>query len=121
MSQSKVAIEYSSSSQINFPSEESKGKDTKLHLEYPNGIHSIRVISPIEVIVPSGEEIFESEAEEKPVTAEKKPFTAEAKEMDESNKIDTLPPANDNGEDFFSSLVKQIEGFFKSIFDSISR
>ena len=104
-----------------FPSEESKGKDTKLHLEYPNGIHSIRVISPIEVIVPSGEEIFESEAEEKPVTAEKKPFTAEAKEMDESNKIDTLPPANDNGEDFFSSLVKQIEGFFKSIFDSISR
>jgi len=111
-----------------FPSEESKGKDTKLHLEYPNGIHSIRIISPIEVIVPSGEEIFESQTEEKPVTAEEKsvtaeekPFTAEAKEMDDSIKIDTLPPANDNGEDFFSSLVKQIEAFFKSIFGSISR
>ena len=82
----------------------------------------------MESLIHSGEEIFENETEEKPVTAEKKPvtaekkpFTAEAKEMDESIKIDTLPPTNDNGKDFFSSLFQQIEGFFKSIFGSISR
>ncbi len=111
-----------------FPSEKSNPDNTELHLEYPNGIHILQVISPMDSLIHSGEEIFESEteekpvtAEEKPVTAEEKPFTAEAKEMDESIKIDTLPPANDNGEDFFSSLVKQIEAFFKSIFGSISR
>ena len=125
-----------------FPSEKSNPDNTELHLEYPNGIHILQVISPMDSLIHSGEEIFESQTEEKPVTAEEKPvtveekpvtaeeksvtaeekpFTAEAKEMDESIKIDTLPPANDNGEDFFSSLIRQIEGFFKSIFGSISR
>jgi len=65
-----------------FPSEESTGKETKLHLEYTNGVHSIRVISPIEATVPSGEEVVVSGSEEKPVKTEER-------EMEETIKTKT--------------------------------
>ena len=55
-----------------FPSEDSTGKETKLHLEYTNGIHSIRVISPVEV-TRSTEEIVETDVEAKPEKTEVSP------------------------------------------------
>ena len=64
-----------------FPSEESTGKETKLHLEYTNGVHSIRVISPIEA-TRSTEEIVETGVEDKPDTTEKR-------ELEETIKTDT--------------------------------
>jgi len=55
-----------------FPSEDSTGKETKLHLEYTNGLHSIRIISPVEV-TRSTEEIVETDVEAKPEKTEVSP------------------------------------------------
>jgi len=47
-----------------FPTEEKSGQSTKLHFEYTNGLHNIRVVSPIDTTVPQTGQGIESEFEQ---------------------------------------------------------
>jgi len=47
-----------------FPTEEKIGQSTVLHFEYTNGLHNIRVISPVDTTVPQTGQGIESEFEE---------------------------------------------------------
>jgi len=47
-----------------FPTEEKSGQSTMLHFEYTNGLHNIRVISPIDTTVPQTGQGIESEFEQ---------------------------------------------------------
>ena len=47
-----------------FPTEEKIGQSTKLHFEYTNGLHNIRVISPVDTTVPQTGQGIESEFEQ---------------------------------------------------------
>jgi len=47
-----------------FPTEEKIGQSTILHLEYTNGLHNIRVISPVDTTVPPTGQGIESEFEQ---------------------------------------------------------
>ena len=47
-----------------FPTEEKIGQSTVLHFEYTNGLHNIRVISPVDATVPQTGQGIESEFEE---------------------------------------------------------
>ena len=46
------------------PTEEKSASKTKLQIEYPNGVHSIRVISPVDTTVPQTGQGIESEFEQ---------------------------------------------------------
>ena len=47
-----------------FPTEEKSEQSTKLHFEYTNGLHNIRVISPVDTTVPQTGQGIESEFEQ---------------------------------------------------------
>jgi len=47
-----------------FPTEEKSGQSTMLHFEYTNGLHNIRVISPVDTTVPQTGKGIESEFEQ---------------------------------------------------------
>ncbi len=47
-----------------FPTEEKIGQSTVLHFEYTNGLHNIRVISPVDTTVPQTGQGIESEFEQ---------------------------------------------------------
>ena len=47
-----------------FPTEEKSGQSTVLHFEYTNGLHNIRVISPVDTTVPQTGQGIESEFEQ---------------------------------------------------------
>jgi len=47
-----------------FPTEEKSGQSTMLHFEYTNGLHNIRVISPVDTTVPQTGQGIESEFEQ---------------------------------------------------------
>jgi len=64
-----------------FPTEEKIGQSTVLHFEYTNGLHNIRVISPVDTTVPQTGQGIESEFEqqvEKPI--EKVPVSQTSQE-----------------------------------------
>ena len=47
-----------------FPTEEKSGQSTMLHFEYTNGLHNIRVISPVDTTLPQTGQGIESEFEQ---------------------------------------------------------